>query len=61
MHVQLLLPFRPLIELRLWLPNILHICIVHGLMCKVDNPTLISLNRANIMFHCIGMHENNGT
>jgi len=61
MHAQLLPPFRHLIELPQWLPYLLHICIVHRLMCKVDNTTPISHKRANIMFHCIGTHENNGT
>ena len=61
MHVQLLPAFRHLMELPQSLSRLLHICIVLCLMCKVDNTTLISHKRANIMFQYIGMHENNGT
>jgi len=61
MQAQLLPPFRHLIELPQWLPRLLHIFIVHCLMCKVENTTPISHKRANIMFHYIGTHENNGT
>ena len=41
--------------------RLLHICIVTCVMCKVDNTTPISHNRANIRFHCTGTYENNGT
>jgi len=60
-HAQLVPPFRHLIELPRWLPRLLHICIVHCLICQVDNTVPISHKRANIMLHCIATHENNGT